>query len=87
MRPEERNALWQARHDLHYATLAMRPGAKVWGTDVCVPISALGECIREARRDAAEAPFFVTTLGHVGDGNFHMGYLIDMADPAEIARC
>ncbi len=84
LRPEERNALWQARHDLHYATLAMRPGAKVWGTDVCVPISALGECIREARRDAAEAPFFVTTLGHVGDGNFHMGYLIDMADPAEI---
>lgn len=84
LRPEERNALWQARHDLHYATLAMRPGAKVWGTDVCVPISALAECIHAARADAAEAPFPVTTLGHVGDGNFHMGYLIDMANPAEI---
>ena len=83
-RAEERNALWQARHDLHYATLAMRPGAKVWGTDVCVPISALVECIHAARADAAGAPFFVTTLGHVGDGNFHMGYLLDMANPAEI---
>jgi D-lactate dehydrogenase (cytochrome) len=84
-RPEERNALWQARHDFHYASLAMRPGAKVWGTDVCVPISALAECIREARADAASAPFFVTCLGHVGDGNFHMGYLIKMDDPAELA--
>ena len=84
-REEERRALWQARHDLHYATLAMRPGAKVWGTDVCVPISALASCISEARRDAAGAPFPVTTLGHVGDGNVHMGYLIDMGNPAEIA--
>jgi D-lactate dehydrogenase (cytochrome) len=83
-RPEERNALWQARHDFHYASLAMRPGAKVWGTDVCVPISALADCIREARKDAASAPFFVTCLGHVGDGNFHMGYLIKMDDPKEI---
>jgi D-lactate dehydrogenase (cytochrome) len=83
-RPEERHALWQARHDFHYASLAMRPGAKAWGTDVCVPISALAECIREARRDAVAAPFFVTCLGHVGDGNFHMGYIIKMDDPDEI---
>ena len=82
--PEERHALWQARHDFHYASLAMRPGAKAWGTDVCVPISALAECIREARADAAQAPFFVTCLGHVGDGNFHMGYIIKMDDPEEI---
>lgn len=82
---EARSRLWQARHDLHYATLAMRPGAKIWGTDVCVPISALGDCIIRAHQDAATAPFFVTTLGHVGDGNFHMGYLIDPADPNELA--
>jgi len=83
---EARNRLWRARHDFHYASLAMRKGAKVWGTDVCVPISALAECIGRAHRDAAEnAPFFVTTLGHVGDGNFHMGYLVDPGDPRELA--
>jgi D-lactate dehydrogenase (cytochrome) len=84
-KPEERSALWQARHDFHYASLAMRPGSKAWGTDVCVPISALADCIRQARVDAATAPFFVTCLGHVGDGNFHMGYLIKMDDPEERA--
>lgn len=83
-RPEERNARWQARHDFHCASLAMRLGAKVWSTDVCVPISALADCICEARADAASAHFFVTCLGHVGDGNFHMGYIIKMDDPEEI---
>jgi D-lactate dehydrogenase (cytochrome) len=82
--PEERSRLWQARHDVHYATLAMRPGAKVMGTDVCVPISRLAECIRGTREDIERASFFITMLGHVGDGNFHLGLLIDMDSPAEL---
>jgi D-lactate dehydrogenase (cytochrome) len=81
--PVERNRLWQARHDTHYATLAMRPGAKILATDVCVPISRLAECIRETRADTERASFFVSTLGHVGDGNFHLALLIDMDSTAE----
>ena len=84
--PEERRRLWQARHAFHYATLAMRPGGKIWGTDVCVPIGSLATCIARAHQDAARAPFFVTILGHVGDGNFHMGYLIDPDDPLELTQ-
>lgn len=81
---EERNRLWQARHNMHYALLALRPGASGWGTDTCVPISALAACITEIKEHAKDAPFPVTALGHVGDGNFHMGFQIMMDSPDEI---
>ena len=83
--PEERSRVWQARHDIHFAGLAMRPGARSWATDVCVPISALPECIRAVGADLAEAPFYTNIVGHVGDGNFHMGLLIDPDDEEEVA--
>jgi D-lactate dehydrogenase (cytochrome) len=81
---EERNRLWNARHNLHYAQLAMRPGAKIWGTDACVPLSQLATCIGDIRRHTEGASFPVTTLGHVGDGNFHLSFIIDTNDPAEV---
>ncbi len=83
---EERNRLWQARHDAYYAALALRPGAKGWATDVCVPISRLAECIEETRRDLAESGVIAPIVGHVGDGNFHLLLLVDPNDPHEIAR-
>ncbi|MBL8587689.1 MAG: FAD-binding protein [Methylobacteriaceae bacterium] len=84
--PAERARLWEARHNIHYATLAMRPGAKSWGTDVCVPISKLAEMLRESRKDNEGASFPVTLVGHVGDGNFHHGYIIDPDNAAEMAE-
>ena len=83
-KPEDRERLWQARHNAHYAALALRPGARSWATDVCVPISQLAECVVETKRDHAHAPFPVCLVGHAGDGNFHMIYLIDPASPAEL---
>lgn len=82
--PEERNRLWQARHDAYYAALALRPGAQGWPTDVCVPISRLAECIAETEADIASAPFPVPIAGHAGDGNFHLVFVIDPNDPSEI---
>ena len=84
--PEDRTRLWHARHEFHYALMAQRPGARIWGTDVCVPISALTECILLAENMAADAPFPAASIGHVGDGNFHTAYLIDPNDPDELAR-
>ncbi|WP_431324920.1 FAD-binding oxidoreductase [Rhizobium sp. YTU87027] len=80
---EERNRLWHARHEAHYALLAMRPNSRVYGTDACVPISKLAECIRSTREDLERVPFFVSVIGHVGDGNFHLGMVIDPDDHAE----
>jgi D-lactate dehydrogenase (cytochrome) len=86
-KPEDRNRLWQARHDAYYACLALRPGAKGLATDVCVPISRLTECIVDTRRDIDETGLLAPIVGHVGDGNFHVVVVMDMNDAAEVARC
>ncbi len=83
---EDRNKLWQARHDAYYAALALRPGCKGWATDVCVPISRLAECILETKRDLEETGLLAPIVGPVGDGTFHLVYLIVPADEAELAR-
>jgi len=83
-RQEERAHLWQARHDVTYANKALRPGCEIWATDVCVPISRLAECILETKRDFASSSLIAPIVGHVGDGNFHCGFLIDRNNPAEI---
>lgn len=83
---EERNKLWQARHDMYWATMALRPGAKGVTTDVCVPISRLAECVTAAEDKAHQMGFVTATVGHVGDGNFHTVLLLDMDDAEELAR-
>ena len=80
---EERNALWQARHDMYWASLQLRPGAKGISTDVCVPISKLAECVGAAREKAEDMGLLAPMVGHVGDGNFHALLLIDMDSDAE----
>jgi D-lactate dehydrogenase (cytochrome) len=83
---EERNRLWQARHDVYWSALGLRPGSRPFATDVCVPISRLADCVEETQRDVAEQGLIAPIVGHIGDGNFHVSPLIDMNDPAEIAR-
>jgi D-lactate dehydrogenase (cytochrome) len=85
-RPEERTALWTARHDVTYANKALRPGCEIWATDVCVPISRLAECILETKADLRESFLTAPLVGHVGDGNFHLGFLIMRDDPRELAE-
>jgi D-lactate dehydrogenase (cytochrome) len=85
LQPEDRSRLWQARHDVLYAGLALRPGAKAYVTDVCVPISRLAECIAETRRDIDASGLMVPMVGHVGDGNFHLLVLVKPDAPEEIA--
>ncbi|HXH02744.1 MAG TPA: FAD-linked oxidase C-terminal domain-containing protein [Candidatus Competibacteraceae bacterium] len=86
VREEERNRLWSARHSAYYAALSLRPGCKGWTTDVCVPISRLAECILETKADIATLSMPAPLVGHVGDGNFHLVFLIDPDNPAELAE-
>jgi D-lactate dehydrogenase (cytochrome) len=83
---EDRNTLWQARHNAYYATVASRPGARAWTTDICVPISHLAECILETQRDIADANVIAPLVGHAGDGNFHLIIMLDPADREEFEK-
>jgi D-lactate dehydrogenase (cytochrome) len=75
--PEERTRLWTARHNAYFAAIQSKPGCRAISTDTCVPISKLADCLLDsvAEADASGLPYFL--VGHVGDGNFHFGYLID----------
>ena len=84
--PEERNALWQARHDAYWAALQLRKGAKGLSTDACVPISRLAECVHAAQEKAGDLGFLAPIVGHVGDGNFHVLLLVDIESRDEIDR-
>jgi D-lactate dehydrogenase (cytochrome) len=81
-----RAKLWKARHEAYFAGLTIRPGSRSMITDVCVPISALADAILATKRDIAESFIPGAILGHVGDGNFHVGYMVDPANGSEIAE-
>ena len=83
--PEERTRLWTARHNAYFAAIQSKPGCRAISTDTCVPISRLADCLLDsvAEVDASGLPYFL--VGHVGDGNFHFGYLIDPNNAQEFA--
>jgi len=82
-RPEDRTQLWEARHNAYFAGLQIRPGSRAVSTDVCVPISRLAECVHETMEDVKSYIAPVPLLGHVGDGNFHLMFLVDPNKPEE----
>jgi D-lactate dehydrogenase (cytochrome) len=84
--PEERSKLWKARHQAYYAALQLRPGCVGWPTDVCVPLSRLAQCIGETKQDLLDAGVVAPILGHVGDGNFHVIFVIDPNRPEELVE-
>jgi D-lactate dehydrogenase (cytochrome) len=81
--PEERTRLWTARHHAYFAGMQSHPGCRTVTTDTCVPISRLADCVTQALAEAAQAGVAHYTVGHVGDGNFHVAYLINPAHPGE----
>lgn len=80
---EAKNMLWRARHDALPAAKALRAGAVTWVTDICVPISHLAEAIAAAQADIQSENLTAPILGHVGDGNFHVFFVLDPAQPSE----
>lgn len=76
-RQEDRSRLWTPRHHAYFASLQLKAGSRCLTTDVCVPISALSECLQETLADIGEHALLAPVFGHVGDGNFHCLVLVD----------
>ena len=83
---EDRNRLWNARHNAYYAGKSLRKGCASVVTDCCVPISALADCISQTKELIEQAGLIAPIVGHVGDGNFHLLILFDPNDPSDLAR-
>ncbi len=75
--PEERSRLWEARHNVYFAALQLRPGCRSIVTDACVPISRLADCLVQTADDLRDSGLVAPMVGHVGDGNFHVQMLVD----------
>jgi D-lactate dehydrogenase (cytochrome) len=84
--PTARAKMWGARHNALMASLATAPGSKAMTTDVAVPVSELPGAIAHARRALEETDLRGGVVGHVGDGNFHVAFLLDPNDDSSIAR-
>jgi len=55
-------------------------------TDVAVPVSELPDAIAAARAALEATDLRGGIVGHVGDGNFHVAFLLDPSDASSIAR-
>lgn len=84
--PEERARLWRARHTALRAAMQLRPGCVPVTADICVPISALAASVGATRaaieRERLDAPI----VGHVGDGNYHVLFMVQPGDAAASER-
>jgi D-lactate dehydrogenase (cytochrome) len=84
--PTRRAKLWEARHHAAHSLNLLRPASKHVATDVCVPLAELPGAVVFAREHVDRLGLVAGILGHVGDGNFHVGVTLDPNDADEIGR-
>ena len=84
--PTARARMWDARHNALHASLALSPGSRAMTTDVAVPLSELAAAMEQARRSLDASGLHGGIVGHVGDGNFHVAFLLDPGDADSVAR-
>jgi glycolate oxidase len=64
----------------------MKYGTLKINEDVVVPRSKVPELITRIEKIGKRHDTFVANFGHAGDGNIHVNFMCDRADPASIAR-
>ena len=78
------DALWAWRDGVSYAVAAQR-GGKI-SEDIVVPVDRLAEAVEETLKIGSRHGLEACSWGHAGDGNLHSTFLVDLADPEQMAR-
>jgi D-lactate dehydrogenase (cytochrome) len=81
-----RKKLWEIRHNNLNMMLHTNPGKKVMNTDVCVPLSNLADAVEFSRKCIDDSGLDGSIIGHIGDGNFHAGIILDPTNLDELER-
>jgi D-lactate dehydrogenase (cytochrome) len=80
-----RARIWAARHSVAYSWAQLWPDTVHASSDTCVPLADLPDAVALARREIDRLGLRAGILGHVGDGNFHVGVTLERDDPVELA--
>ncbi len=83
--PKVRLELWQGRAGLVSALSRLKPGYRLIPIveDIGVPITNIPKAIKGAQRIARDNNIIIANFGHVGDGNVHNTFILDVRDKAE----
>jgi D-lactate dehydrogenase (cytochrome) len=85
VKAEARNRLWKTRHNVAFAIMATAPAKRLMTTDVCVPLSQMPDAIHRIREALDSHGLFSSINGHVGDGNYHVAFMVDPSSAEEVA--
>ncbi len=83
--PQERAELWKARSGLVSSLSRSKPGYRLIPIveDFGVPITKIPDAIRGAQTISKENDILIANFGHVGDGNLHTTFVLDVRDKNE----
>ncbi len=83
---EERNRLWEARHEAAESVKRCNPGLGVLIADTAVPLSKYSAMVEYAGEVAAAHHVKAYRFGHAGNGNLHMNLVGPMEDAGFVRR-
>jgi len=83
--PAEKAPLWEARHRLVPAMSRLKPGYRLVPLmeDFGVPLSLIPETIKQIQQIGDRHGFPIATFGHIGDGNLHATFIMDVKVPEQ----
>lgn len=83
---DERNRLWEARHQTYEFIKRNNPGLSFLIVDTAVPISQYSQMVQFARETIKRYEIKGYILGHAGDGNLHLVIAGNLDDPDFIQK-
>ncbi len=78
---EENENIWRARRSAYSAVTQLKPN--VVTEDIVVPVSKIAECVQKIQELSKKYNIIVCTMGHIGDGNIHPNFALDLSDKNE----